>query len=61
MSRFILAVKKLLNLVSFSVPTENPPEGQVSVYVGGDSGNDLMGLDANGNTITLAKGTVVSE
>lgn len=61
MSRFVLTFKKLLNLISFSVPTENPPEGQVSVYIGGDSGNDLMGLDANGNIITLAKGTIVSE
>ena len=61
MSRFVLTFKKLLNLISFSVPTENPPEGQVSVYIGGDSGNDLMGLDANGNIITLAKGTIVLE
>ena len=61
MARFALTFRKLLNLISLSVPTENPPEGQVSVYIGGDSGNDLMGLDANGNIITLAKGTIVSE
>ena len=61
MARFALTFRKLLNLISFSVPTENPPEGQVSVYIGGDSGNDLMGLDANGNIITLAKGTIFSE
>lgn len=61
MSRFVLTFKKLLNLIPFLVPTENPPEGQVSVYIGGDSGNDLMGLDANGNVITLAKGTIVSK
>ena len=61
MARFALTFRKLLNLISFSVQTENPPEGQVSVFIGGDSGNDLMGLDANGNIITLAKGTIVSE
>lgn len=61
MARFALTFRKLLNLISLSVPTENPPEGQVSVFIGGDSGNDLMGLDANGNIITLAKGTIVSE
>ena len=61
MARFALTFRKLLNLISFSVPTENHPEGQVSVYIGGDSGNDLMGLDANGNIITLAKGTIFSE
>lgn len=61
MARFALTFRKLLNLIYLSVPTENPPEGQVSVFIGGDSGNDLMGLDANGNIITLAKGTIVSE
>ena len=61
MARFALTFRKLLNLISLSVPTENPPEGQVSVFIGGDSGNDLMGLDANGNFITLAKGTIFSE
>ena len=61
MARFALTFRKLLNLISLSVPTENPPEGQVSVFIGGDSGNDLIGLDANGNIITLAKGTIVSE
>lgn len=61
MARFALTFRKLLNLISLSVPTENPPEGQVSVFIGGDSGNDLMGLDANGNIITLAKGTIFSE
>ena len=61
MARFALTFRKLLNLISLSVPTENPPEGQVSVFIGSDSGNDLMGLDANGNIITLAKGTIFSE
>ena len=61
MARFALTFRKLLNLISLSVPTENPPEGQVSVFIGGDSGNDLTGLDANGNIITLAKGTIFSE
>ena len=61
MARFALTFRKLLNLISLSVPTENPPEGQVSVFIGDDSGNDLMGLDANGNIITLAKGTIFSE
>ena len=61
MARFALTFRKLLNFISLSVPTENPPEGQVSVFIGGNSGNDLMGLDANGNIITLAKGTIVSE
>ena len=61
MARFALTFRKLLNLISFSVQTENLPEGQVSVFIGGDSGNDLMGLDANGNIITLAKGTIFSE
>ena len=61
MARFALTFRKLLNLISLSVPTENPPEGQVSVFIGCDSGNDLMGLDANGNIITLAKGAIFSE
>lgn len=61
MAGFVLTFKKLLNLIPFLVPAENPPEGQVSVFIGGDSGNDLMGLDANGNIITLAKGTIVSK
>lgn len=61
MAGFALTFKKLLILIPFLVPTKNPHEGQVSVYIGGDSGNDLMGIDANGNIITLAKGNVVSE
>lgn len=60
MAKFILAIKKILNLLPFIAPSENPPEGYVDLYLGGDNNNDLMALKSDGETITLAEGTVVS-
>lgn len=61
MSKFLIAIKKLLNLIPTTVPTKNPPEGNVELFLGGESGNDLMGLTSDGEQIVLAKGTISEE
>jgi hypothetical protein len=61
MSKFIIAIKKMLNLISTGVPTNNPPQGNVEIFLGGESGNDLMGLTSDGEQIVLAKGTISEE
>ena len=59
MACFILGIKKLLNVLSFTKPAENPPEGHVALYLGGNSGNDLVGLNSDGEEVVLATGSVV--
>lgn len=61
MARFIFAIKKLFNLLSFNKPAENPPEGQVTLYLGGESGNDIVGVKSDGSEVTLATGTPIEE
>ena len=59
MAKFILAFRKLLNLLSFKAPSQE----QLSALSNAedDGSITLIGVNKDGNSIELAKGTVVSE
>lgn len=67
MAKFILAFRKLLNLLSFKAPSQEQlsalSNDEAIAYVNAedDGSITLIGVDKDGNSIELAKGTVVSE
>lgn len=67
MAKFILAFKKILNLLSFSAPTEEQTialaDDETIAYVSeSDEGSvSLLAVGNDGETIELAEGVVVSE
>jgi hypothetical protein len=67
MAKFILAFRKLLNLLSFKAPSTeqiealNDDEAIAYVNPEDDGSVTLMGVGNDGEPIELAKGTVISE
>lgn len=67
MAKFILAFRKLLNLLSFTPPSQeqisalNNDEAIAYVNAEDDGSITLIGVGNDGEPIELAKGTVVSE
>jgi hypothetical protein len=67
MAKFILAFRKLLNLLSFKAPSTeqiealNDDEAIAYVNAEDDGSITLIGVDKDGNSIELAKGSVISE
>lgn len=67
MAKFILAFRKLLNLLSFKAPSQEQlsdlSDDEAIAYVNAedDGSITLISVDKDGNAIELAKGNVVSE
>jgi hypothetical protein len=67
MAKFILAFRKLLNLLSFTAPSQEQisalSNDEAIAYVNAedDGSITLIGVGNDGEPIELAKGTVVSE
>lgn len=67
MAKFILAFRKLLNLLSFTAPSQEQlsalSNDEAIAYVNAedDGSITLIGVDKDGNALELAKGNVVSE
>jgi hypothetical protein len=67
MAKFILAFRKLLNLLSFKAPSQEQlstlsnTEAIAYVNAEDDGSITLIGVDKDGNSIELAKGSVISE
>lgn len=67
MAKFILAFRKLLNLLSFTAPSREQisalSNDEAIVYVNAedDGSITLIGVGNDGEPIELAKGTVISE
>lgn len=67
MAKFILAFRKLLNLLSFTAPSREQisalSNDEAIAYVNAedDGSITLIGVGNDGEPIELAKGTVISE
>lgn len=67
MAKFILAFRKLLNLISFTAPSQEQisalSNDEAITYVNqeDDGSATLIGIGNDGEHIELAKGTVISE
>ena len=66
MAKFILAFRKLLNLISFSAPSDDQisklSDDETIAYISEETDGTLTltAVENDGETIKLAKGTVVS-